>query len=123
MNKYEMFVRSHGYPLNKINPGSEEYYLKMEDAICAIEILKAIAIPVRGIDIIVEQGGNIGYAYQIWGSQFHTLNYYIERKDDESFEDFCKRSYSEMEVKIREAFNLAQMRNQKCYIVLNVDND
>ncbi|MCU0408953.1 MAG: Imm40 family immunity protein [Bacteroidales bacterium] len=117
---YFEFIKEKGNPLSKLNPGSNEYALEVEDAYRAIELLKEGQIPVLGGDILSNNSGSLIYAYQFWGSKYHSLNWYCEKENSETSENFCKRSYCIATEAIDKAKNIAKKLGEKCYIVLIV---
>ena len=116
---YLNFIREKGRPLSEINPGSDEIALTVNDALCALDLLSASHVAVLGGDILSEKGdGKLIYAYQLWGSEYHCLNWYCDRIDNENQEDYVKRSYAIAKESIKTASDTAKRLNKKCYIVI-----
>ena len=117
---YFNYIKEKGKPLCEINIGSNEYALEVDDALQAIELLKESQIPVLGGDILTNESGSLIYAYQFWGSQYHSLNWYCEKGEGETKENFCKRSYYIAKEAIDNANNTAKKLGQRCYVTLVV---
>jgi hypothetical protein len=117
---YFNFIKEKGKPLGEINPGSNEYALEVDDALQAIELLKESQMPILGGDILSNKSGSLIYAYQFWGSQYHSLNWYCEMTDGETKEGFCSRSYYIAKEAIDNASKIAKRLGEKCYITLVV---
>jgi len=120
ISHYFDFVRLKGRPLAEINPGSNELALKVNDAFEAIEILKGNEQPILGGDILSDYLDTLGYAYQIWGSEYHCLNWYCKKIDKESQNAYCLRSYKIAEESINNAIEVAKKLGKSCYIVFVV---
>ena len=118
---YLNFIREKGRLLSEINPGSDEIALTVNDALHALDLLNGSQIAVLGGDIISEdENGELIYAYQFWGDgyEYHCLNWYCEKTDDESQEDYVKRSYVVARESIKAANDIAKQLEKKCYIVI-----
>ena len=74
ISEYLDFAKSKGRPLAEINPGSDELALNANEALEAIELLKANETPILGGDILSTDSGKLIYAYQLWGSEFQMGN-------------------------------------------------
>lgn len=114
---YLNFIKEKGRPLSEINPGSDEIALAVDDALQAIELLKDNQTAILGGDILSEDSGELIYAYQLWGEEYHYLNWYCDRIDNESEDDYLKRSYILAKEGITNAHATAEKLKKKCYIV------
>ena len=117
---YFDFIRLKGRPLAEINPGSSEFALEVNDALEAIELIKNSGQPILGGDILSDNLKKLNYAYQIWGSEYHSLNWYCEKMDKESQINYCIRSYKIAKASIYKANEVAKELNKSCYIVFVV---
>jgi hypothetical protein len=116
---YFNFIREKGRPLSEINMGSDEIALVVDDAFYALELLNDNQIAVVGGDILSEkENGSLIYAYQLWGSEYHCLNWYCAKKDNESQEDYVKRSHMVAKKSIQTAYDIAMRLGKKCCIVI-----
>ena len=97
---------------------SEEKALSVEYALQAIELLKEAKIAIYGGDILTEADGELVYAHDIWGKEYHYLNWYCDKLDDEERADYLQRSYDKAKEGIMEAKKVADRLGDKCYIVL-----
>ena len=97
---------------------SEEKALSVEDALQAIELLEEEKIAIYGGDILTEADGELVYAHDIWGKEYHYLNWYCDKLDDEERADYLQRSYDKAKEGIMEAKKAADRLGKKCYIVL-----
>jgi hypothetical protein len=118
---YTKFLKKKGRPLSEINPDSDEIALEVDDALKAIEMLKDNHTAILGGDILSEDSGEIIYAYQLWGEEYHYLNWYCEREINESKEDYVKRSYILAKEGIANAHITAEKLKKKCYIVFVIE--
>jgi hypothetical protein len=114
---YLNFIKEKGRPLSEINPGSDEIALAVDDALQAIELLKDNQTAILGGDILSEDSGELVYAYQLWGEEYHSLNWYCDRIDNESEDGYLKRSYILAKEGITNAHAIAEKLKKKCYIV------
>jgi len=73
-----------------------------------------------GGEILSDNLGRLGYAYQLLDPKYHTLNWYIEKMENENQNAYCKRSYEKAKDSIFEAFDVAKKLGKECYIVLVV---
>jgi hypothetical protein len=117
--KYFDFIKLYGKSLTEINPGSDEYALEVDDAFQAIELLRGSQTPILGGDILSVKSDALIYAYQLWGSQYHCLNWSCEKGTD-SQEEYCERSYKLAMEAIDIANKTADKLGKKCYITLVV---
>ena len=117
MESYLNFIKENGRPVSEINPGSDEIALSVDDALKAIELLKDNQAAVLGGDILSEDSGELIYAYQLWGEEYHYLNWYCDRFSGENEEGYLKRSYDIAREEIINASRIAERFNKKCYIV------
>ena len=97
---------------------SEEKALSVEDALQAIELLSEEKTAIYGGDILTEADGELVYAHDIWGKEFHYLNWYCDKSDDEERADYLQRSYDKAKEGIMEARKAADRLGERCYIVL-----
>lgn len=114
---YLNFIKEKGRPLSEINPGSDEIALAVDDALQAIELLKDNQTAILGGGILSEDSGELIYAYQLWGEEYHYLNWYCDRIDNEREDDYLKRSYTLAQEGITNAHATAENLKKKCYIV------
>lgn len=118
---YLDFIKLKGRPLSEVNPGSDEIALTVDDALHALELLKSTHTAILGGDIFSENNGELIYAYQLWGAEYHYLNWYCDRMSQESKEDYLKRCYNVAREGIINANETAEKFNKKCFIVLVTD--
>ena len=114
---YLGFLNQKGRPLST-DYQSEEKALSVEDALQAIESLNEEKITIYGGDIFTEADGELVYAHDIWGKEYHYLNWYCDKLDDEERADYLQRSYDKAKEGIMEAKKAADRLGKKCYIVL-----
>ncbi len=119
--KYQNFIKSKGKPLAEINPGSNEFALNAKESFQAIELLKYYQKAVLGGDILsVDVSGKIIYAYQLWGMEYHCLDWYCQRLNNENDAEYCIRSYEVAKKSIKEAFEISVKLEKDCLVVLVV---
>ena len=111
------FLNEKGRPLSA-DYESEEKALSVEDALQAIELLSKEKIAIYGGDILTEADGELVYAHDIWGKEYHYLNWYCDKSEDEERADYLQRSYDKAKEGIVEARKVADRLGKKCYIVL-----
>ena len=97
---------------------SEEKALSVEDALQAIELLSEEKTAIYGGDILTEVDGELVYAHDIWGKEYHYLNWYCDKSEDEERADYLQRSYDKAKKGIMESKKAADRLGKKCYIVL-----
>lgn len=117
ISNYLDFLKEKGKPLSQINPGSDEIALTINDAIQALELLVDTQIIILGGDILSEENNELVYAYQLWGEEYQYLNWYCDKKDNESEADYLQRSYVLAREGIANASKTAEKLKKKCYIV------
>jgi hypothetical protein len=118
ISDYLDFVSLKGIPLAEINPGSKELALKPEDALRALDILNQVGIPVVGGDVLsLDNDNKLIYAYQLWGSEYHVLNWYSEKAKGETDIEYVKRSNKEAREAIQNAVHAAIRLKKECLIV------
>lgn len=121
MNKYEIilnFMRHNGREMSEINEGSDEIALPIDRAFEVLQIAEQHSIPIIGGDIITEtKQGMMAYAYTIWGTGYHYLNWSCDKTILEQNEEYCKRSHELAREMILEACLVSTKLNYKCYIV------
>ena len=111
------FLNQKGRSLS-VDYQSEEKALSVEDALQAIDLLSEEKIAIYGGDIFTEADGELVYAHDIWGKEYHYLNWYCDKLDDEESADYLQRSYDKAKEGIMEAKKVADRLGKKCYIVL-----
>ena len=111
------FLNQKGRSLS-VDYQSEEKALSVEDALQAIDLLSEENIAIYGGDIFTEADGELVYAHDIWGKEYHYLNWYCDKLDDEGRADYLQRSYDKAKEGIMEAKKVADRLGKKCYIVL-----
>ena len=105
--------------LSEINPGCDEIALTVEDALQALELIKDSKIIILGGDILSEDNNELIYAYQLWGEEYHVLNWFCDRTtSNESKDAYLKRSYDIAKESITNANEIAGKLKRKCFIVL-----
>ena len=114
---YLGFLNQKGIALS-VDYQSKEKALSIEDALRAIELLSEEKIAIYGGDILTEADGELVYAHDIWGIEFHYLNWYCDKSEDEDRADYLQRSYDKAKEGIMEAKKVADRLGKKCYIVL-----
>ena len=97
---------------------SEEKALSVEDALQAIELLSEEKTAIYGGDILAEADGELVYAHDILGKEYHYLNWYCDKLEDEDRADYLQRSYDKAKEGIIETKKVADRLGKKCYIVL-----
>lgn len=118
ISNYLNFLKEKGRPLSEINPGSDEIALTVSDALQALELLKDSQTAILGADILSEdENGKLAYAIHLWGYDYHYLNWYCDRNDNESKEAYLKRSCDIAKESITNANKIAEKLKRKCYIV------
>ncbi len=105
--------------MSNINPGSEEYALSFYDVLTAIDILQNSQSTILGGDIMSEYNNELIYAYQLWGSEYHTLNWAFQKKDDDAS---CYMKSIQLAIdSIKIANAIADRLKKKSYFVLIVE--
>jgi len=117
ISTYLNFLTEKGRVLSEINPGSDEIALTIEDALQALELIRNSEEIILGGDILSEDNNELIYAYQLWGEQYHVLNWCCDRTSNESKEAYLKRSYDIAKESITNANKIAEKLKRKCYIV------
>ncbi len=115
MPNYFEFIIQKGRPLSEINPGSNEMALTVEDALQALELIKDNKLFILGGDILSEENNKLIYAYQLWGREYHVLNWYLTAEDYERKDELI--SYDIAKEAIAKANQTAEQLKKKCYIV------
>ena len=121
ISSYLDFLKEKGKPLSEINPGSDEVALTVSDSLQALELLKDSQTTILGGDILSEENNELIYAYQLWGDEYQYLNWYCDSVDNESNEDYRKRSYVLAREGITNAKAIAEKLQKKCYIVFVIE--
>lgn len=118
ISEYLSFIKEKGRPLSEINPGSDEVALTVSDALQALELLKDSQTIILGGDILSEDENNkLGYAIHLWGYDYHYLNWYCDKLDNESGAEYLQRSYEVAKAGIANANEVAERLKKKCLIV------
>jgi hypothetical protein len=73
LNFYFDFLRTNGFPLSTINPGSNEFALEYKNALLAIEMLKETGKVILGGDILSRKDGRLIYIIDLWGDDYYYL--------------------------------------------------
>lgn len=118
--EYLDFLKMKGKPLSAINPGSEEIALNSADAIEAIGLLKNCNLPILGGDVLTIDSDKLVYVDQHWGEKYNYLNWYCEKMNSESTEEYSARSYEVAKKAISEVDKVAKNFGDKSLIVLVV---
>lgn len=112
---YLNFLKEKGKPLSEINPGSHEFALTVEDALSALILLEGVSI--LGGNILSLREGQLIYAYQFWGQEYHYLNWNCSKVENESEEDYAQRSHRLAKESVHAANKVAKKFKKPCYIV------
>jgi len=119
LSDYLNFIKANGKHLSESYSGSDEIALEIIDAQQALKALNDSKIPVLGGDILsIDDLGKLIYAHQLWGEEYHYLNWYCEKENGESNIDYCLRSIETAMNAIKNAEKISKELNKKCYIVL-----
>jgi len=116
---YLDFLEKNGRPLCETYIGSDEIALKVEDALQALELIKDSQTIIIGGDVLSEDNNKLMYAHQLWGQEYHVLNWYLDSEDYKR-KDFLK-SYHMAREGIINANKVANKLKKKCYIVLVIE--
>ncbi|WP_439585772.1 hypothetical protein [Dyadobacter bucti] len=118
ISNYLDFLKEKGTPLSEINPGSSEIALTVSDALQALALLQDNQTAILGADVLSEdENGKLAYAIHLWGYDYHYLNWYCDKNDNESKEDYLQRSYVLAREGIANANKTAEKLKKKCYLV------
>lgn len=120
ITEYIEYLKGKGKYLSDINPGSDEIALDANEALKAIELLKNNQIPILGGDILSTKSGKLIYAYQLWGSEYHCLNWFSDKPEEETHADYVVRSYENAREAINKAVGISQKLAKDCFVVLIV---
>lgn len=120
ITEYFEYIKKKGKYLSDINPGSDEIALDANEALKAIELLKNNKIPILGGDILSTKSGKLIYAYQLWGSEYHCLNWFSDKLEEENQADYVVRSYENAKEAINKAIEISQKMAKDCFIVLTI---
>jgi hypothetical protein len=120
MNRYSNLLEKKGISLATVNSGSRELAFEGGDALEAIEILKTEETPILGGDVLSKDSEGLGYAYQIWGAKYHSLNWYCDKFPDESTKEYIERSIALAYESIQNAVSVAKKLDKECFFVLVV---
>lgn len=116
--EYTEFTRLKGRSLKEMNPGSDSFALSIEDALTSLSIIENSRIAILGGDVLSEtDDGKLIYAYQIWGSKYHCLNWYCDSIQGEARDTYLSRSYSIARKAINEAKTVAENLGKKVFVV------
>jgi hypothetical protein len=102
----------------EINPGSDEFALNYSDALTVIELCREHDVPILGGDVVSRNGDMLGYAHQLWGKQYHSLNWYCSREPDEAEPAYAKRSCDIAMQRVDSANTVATKLGQEFMVVL-----
>lgn len=108
-SNYLNFIQRKGIALSEINPGSNEYALKLYDVLSAIELLEISETAVLGGDILSDESGKLRYTYENW---------YCQRQDNEEDADYSKRSCLIAREYINKLINREDDENQYAVLVI-----
>lgn len=121
MLDYITFLKKEGRALSEINPGSKEYALTIEKSFVALDLLSRNKIPILGGDVLsIDSDGKLVYVSHLFGDKYHYLNWYCERVEYESDENYIKRSHSLAKDSILKAETITELFNKPCLITLVV---
>jgi len=116
---YLNFIKEKGQPLSEINQGSDEIAVSVDDALHSLDLLNGSNIAVLGGDILTKNvDDKLTYVIHSWGYDYHYLNWYCNKMDNENQEDYIKRSYTIAKESIKTASDIAKRLDKKCYIVI-----
>jgi hypothetical protein len=113
---YNDFIKLKGRRVSETYQGNKEVALSTKDALQALELLKDAQVEILGGDIFSEDNDELIYANQLWGAEYHYLNWYSEKEKDESNEAYLIRNYNEAKDGICNASLVAQKLQKTCYI-------
>ena len=116
---YLDFLKKNGRPLCETYIGSDEIALTAENALQALELIKDSQILIIGGDVLSEDNNKLIYAHQLWGQEYHVLNWYLDTEDLKR-KDFLK-SYHIAKEGIINANKIANKLKKNCYIVLVIE--
>jgi len=117
--KYQNFILKHGIPVSHLNPGSDEYALNINYAYDALQILRRENIGIVGGDIFsTTKNGTLKNAYQLWGEEFHTLNWSFNDIPNKEKSVFVKMSHDYAYKCIELANQYAKQLGQPLYVTL-----
>jgi Immunity protein 40 len=111
------FAGKTGFPLSTINPGSNEFALEYKDALLGLEILKKFGVAILGGDILTMKSGELIYSYQVWGDEYHYLNWHCDKIKNESEQQYLFRSFTIARESLENANKIAHKFDNPCYIV------
>ena len=120
---YLDFPLEDGKPLSEINPGSDDIALTIKDVLHVLNILNKNQVAILGGEIFSEkENGKLVYAYQFWGDgqEFHCLDWYCDKTDYETQEDYVKRSYDIAKDSIKIANDVAKRLGKRCYVAIYI---
>lgn len=115
---YLDFISKVGRPILEIDSDCQEIALSVEDALIAIEILKDNNTVILGGDIFLEEKGKLVHAIHNLGYDYHYLNWYCNKIENEIFENYLKRSYDSAKRSIISAEEIIKGFGKRCFIVL-----
>lgn len=119
LSNYLNFIKEKGRSLSEINPGSNEIALTVNDTLYALNLLEDNQIAILGGDILSEDiHSRLAYVIHSWGYDYHYLNWYCDKMESESQEDYVKRSYTIARESIKTASDIARRLGESCYIVI-----
>ncbi|WP_284119377.1 hypothetical protein [Acinetobacter seifertii] len=118
INKYNDLIENKGISLSLINSGSDEFALYFNDAINSLELLENEKAIIFGGDVLIEEDGELMYAYQQWGGEYIYLNWYFECKD---ISRCYLESYNYAKERLNEIKRISDQFRSTCLIVFVVD--
>lgn len=121
MNQYKEFLKKRSIPVSSINIGSSEYAIPYEQVFEAVKILENNQVSIKGGDVLTLDSDNtLKYAYQIWGDEYISLNWYCDKLETETEERYYKRSIEKAKRSIEKAIEVSSKFNSGCLFVLVV---
>lgn len=106
--EYANFIQKKGRSMSEINPGSNEWALKIDDALEAIELLKDTAIVILGGDVIFEEKGKLSFGSESW---------HVDKKKNENQQEFTTRSHEESK---KYVYNIKNWAVGNVYVVIAI---
>lgn len=115
---YNELLENKGISLSTINYGSSEIALAYADIGLGLEILKDNKVIILGGDILTQNSdGELVYAYQVWGSEYISLNWFFQ-KHSKSHDSSYIDSYILAKISIEQAKKIGDRLKNDIFIVL-----